>query len=230
MAENQRLELLNAGDHGSLRLGALDTPPPIFVQIVLDEFAAAATLCPILFTKAPTTGAFYAGAMLGLKPGEPPLVGQADLAGLFEPLDWQRRGFHVVGEQVAIDAADPRFADPAGPPLFADDGAPSPELAAMTRALGRLKMGLDATEAFIAALIEHKLIEPIEIALDFDDGERLNLAGLYGVSLDAIGELDDAAALALLRAGHLQAAYVVAQSLRQVARLARRRNERLAAG
>ncbi|WP_315762791.1 SapC family protein [Sphingomonas sp. Y38-1Y] len=225
----QRLELLNSQDHGALRLGSLDEAPPHFVQIVIDEFAAAAALCPILITKAAETGQFYAGAILGLKPDEPTLVTRDQLTGLFEPLDWMRRGFHVSGEQIAIDRDDPRFADTAGEPMFEGD-TPSPALQAMARSLGRLKLGLDATQAFIDAMERHRLLEPIEVALDFDDGERLNLAGLYSISLDAIGELPDADALALLRAGHLQAAYTMVQSLRQIGRLARLRNARLTAG
>lgn len=226
----QRLELLNANDHAGLRLGPVPGAPPPFVQIVLDEFASAATLAPIFVTRAESTGEFYAGAILALKPEEPPLVTREELAGQFEPLDWTRRGFHVVEEQVAIDPADARFTDPAGEPLFGGDGAPSPALTGMAQSLGRLKAGIDATRAFIDAAMAHKLIEPIDVSLKFDDGERLNLAGLYTVSLDAIGELDDAAALALLRAGHLQAAFTMAQSVRQLGRLARVRNARLAAG
>lgn len=226
----QRLQLLNATDHAGLRLGTVGGSPPPFVQIVLDEFASAATLAPIFVTRAESTGEFYVGAILGLKPEEPPLVTREELAGQFEPLDWARRGFHVVDEQVAIDPADPRFADPAGEPLFGSDGEPSPALAGMARSLGRLKAGLDATRAFVDAALAHKLLEPIEVSLKFDDGERLNLAGLYTISLDAIGELGDAEALALLRAGHLQAAFTMAQSARQLGRLARIRNARLAAG
>ncbi len=226
----QRLELLNANDHAGLRLGPVDGAPPPFVQIVLDEFASAATLAPIFVTRAESTGEFYAGAILGLKPEEPTLVTRDELAGLFEPLDWKRRGFHVVDEQVAIDPADPRFADAAGELLFGGDGAPSPALAGMAQSLGRLKAGLDATRAFIDACLSHRLLEPIDVDLKFDDGERLTLAGLYTVSLDAIGDLDDAAALSLLRAGHLQAAFTMAQSVRQLGRLARIRNARLTAG
>lgn len=226
---DRRFELLNAHDHADLRLGPLAGGPPAIVQIVLDEFASAATLCPIIVTKAAETGDFYAAALLGLKPDEPPLVTGDATTGLFDPLDWRRRGFHLAGEQIAIDAGDPRFADSAGDPLF-EGGAPSPALDAMSRHLGRLSHGLDATRTFIEAMVEHRILEAFEASFDFDDGERLTLAGLYTVSLDAIGDLDDAAALALLRAGHLQAAYAMHHSLRQLARLARLRNERLAAG
>ena len=72
-----------------------------------------------------------------------------------------------------------------------------------------------------------KLIEPIDVSLNFDDGERLTLQGLYTVSLDRLRDLDDAAALGLFRAGHLQLAYTMAASLKQIGRLAHIRNRRL---
>lgn len=225
-----QIELLNAGDHGALTLGALTGAPPHFVQIVLDEFPAAASLCPIFLTKLPQTGDFYVGAMLGFKPEEPVLVDNAERSGLFEPLDWTRRGFYLSGEDVAVNVNDPRFSDPDGEPMFERDGRPTQPLGTMIRNLGRLQAGLDWTGKFIDAMLQHRLVEPIDVSLDFDDGERLNLAGLYTISLDSLGELDDAAALSLFRAGQLQAAYIMSQSLRQVARLARRRNQRLAAG
>lgn len=224
----KHLELLNAADHAALRIGPVDGPPPAFVQIVVEEFSSAAALCPIFVTRAETTGEFYAGALLGLKPTEPTLIAREELVGLFEPLDWMRRGFHAVGDKIAIDRDDPRFASAGGALLFGSDGAPAPALASMAQSLGRLQHGIDDTHAFIAAAIENKLLEPIDIALKFDDGERLNLAGLYTISLDAIGELGDAEALTLFRSGHLQAAFAMAQSVRQLGRLARIRNARLA--
>jgi hypothetical protein len=70
------------------------------------------------------------------------------------------------------------------------------------------------------------LIEPIDISLTFADGERLSLQGLYTVSLDRLRDVDDAAALRLFRAGHLQLVYTMAGSLRHLGRFARVRNQR----
>ena len=75
-----------------------------------------------------------------------------------------------------------------------------------------------------------RLVEPIDISLQLDDGENLHLDGLYTVSLDSMGELSDSDALALFRKGYLQLAYVISASLKQIPLLAHRRNQRLAAG
>ena len=224
------LEMLNAVDHGGLRLRRLDGTAPHFVQIVTAEFTTAAARCPILFTKKPATGEFFAGAMFGFKPGENLLQGNKGEMDAFCPLDVERQGFYIHGDGIAIDRHHARMDDVEGDPLFDDDGQPSQRLRRIQRILGQLKLGLEETDRFIRTLLEHKLIEPIDIALRFDDGERIELQGLYTVSLDALGELDDAAALSLFRADYLRLAYCMAGSLKQIPLLAQRRNARLAEG
>ena len=73
-----------------------------------------------------------------------------------------------------------------------------------------------------------KLVEPIDISLSFDDGQKLSLQGLYTIGLDGLSELDDPTVVSLFRAGHLQLAYTVALSARQLPVMAARHNSRLA--
>jgi hypothetical protein len=195
------------------------------VQIVAAEFVAAAACCPILFTKDPNDGRFYAGAIFGFKPGES-LVGGVDDRGGFDPLLVRCDGFLFAGQQIAIDRAHARFSTQEGEPLFDDSGEPAPALRAVQRALGDIHVGLEQTKAFVAAVAALQLIEPVDVSLAFADGERLSLQGLYTVSLDRLRDVDDATALRLFRTGHLQLAYVMAASLRHLGRLARLRNRR----
>jgi hypothetical protein len=219
------IELLDPRAHGHLRLRAASSDVPHFVQIVAGEFPAAAACCPILFTKEGATGAFYAGAMFGFKVGEN-LLGTAAERGGFNPLMLQREGFFISEQNVAIDREHSRFSETDGEPLFDGAQQPGDGLRAIQRTLGSIHQGLEQTRAFIAALLELKLIESIDFSLAFDGGERLTLQGLYTVSLDRLRDVDDAAALRLFRAGHLQLAYIMAGSLKQVQRLAQLRNQR----
>jgi hypothetical protein len=219
------LQLLNPQEHARLRMRVADTATPHFPQVLASEFAAAASCCPVLFTKESTTGQFYAGAVFGFKPGEN-LLDTFERAG-FRPLSLQRAGFYLSDRHIAIDRDHARFSETEGEPLFDEGRQPGNALRVVQKALGEIHVGLERTSAFIAALVELKLIEPVDISLQFDDGERLALKGLYTVSLDRLREVDDAAALALFRAGHLQLAYVMAASLRQIARLADLRSRRL---
>jgi len=223
------IELLDPRTHHLLRLRAAAAEPPHFVQIVAGEFAAAAAVCPILFTKEAATGAFYAGAMFGFKPGEN-LLGSVEERGGFNPLMLQREGFFISEQNIAIDREHARFSETEGEPLFDGAQQPGDGLRAIQRTLGNIHQGIEQTRAFIAALLELQLIESIDIALSFDGGERLTLQGLYTVSLDRLRDVDDAAALRLFRAGHLQLAYTMACSLKQVPRLARLRNQRARRG
>ena len=219
------IELLDPRAHGHLRLRAPAADTPHFVQIVAAEFASAAACCPVLFTKETTTGAFFAGAMFGFKAGEN-LLGSVEERGGFDPLILQREGFFISEQSIAIDREHARFSETEGEPLFDGAHQPGNGLRAIQRTLGNIHQGLEQTKAFIAALVELKLIESIDIALSFDGGERLTLQGLYTVSLDRLRDIDDAAALRLFRSGHLQLAYTMAASLKQVPRLARLRNQR----
>ncbi|MEO9133102.1 MAG: SapC family protein, partial [Sphingomonas sp.] len=202
---------------------------PHFVQIVAGEFAPAAATCPIFIAKDGDSGQFYVGAMFGFKRGENLLEAADGTSDAFRPLDLERQGFYVSGEEIAVDPANPRFGAADGEPLFQDGGQPSDGLRAMQRVLAQLKAGVELTDAFIATMMAKKLIEPVDISLSFDDGETLALEGLYTVSLDGLHDLDDKAALDLFRCGYLQLAYCMAGSLRQVPVLARRRNRQLSA-
>jgi hypothetical protein len=226
----QQLELLHPVTHGALTVLGWKGPRPRFVQIVTEEFAAAAATCPILVAKSAETGRFFVGAMFGFKPGEDLAIEPGEETGAFIPLDLERNGFYIRGEEIAIDPANPCFAAAHGAPLFEASGEPADALRHRQRVLGRLKAGVEDTDAFVATMMEHKLIEPIDISLRFDDGESLQLEGLYSVSLDALHDLDDATALALFRGGQLQLAYAMVGSLRQIPVLARRRNQRLSQG
>lgn len=223
---------LNANDHGALRLRRYHPEIPHFVEITGAEFANAAAVCPIFFAKNPETGAFYAGALFGFKPGENLLRGLEDGAPPYVPLDRQRDGFYVSGEDIAIDLENPRFAlsGSEGEALFDGGGEPGPALRQIQRILGQLVRGKRDTDAFIARLLNLKLIEPVDVSLRFDDGESLVLDGLYTVGLDTLRELQDHDVLSLFRDGHLQWIYLMTGSLKQIRILAERRNRGLAGG
>ncbi|HEY5808896.1 MAG TPA: SapC family protein [Povalibacter sp.] len=220
-------ELLTPQDHGHLRLLPRRNAEPHFIEIVPAEFVAASIACPILFSKDPATGAFYAGAVLGLKPGEGALKSMEERGG-FEPLNLQRDGFFISGERIAIDRTNARFSETEGESLFDETQQPSTSLRQIQRVLGQLHEGVKQTAALVRDLMNLKLLEPIDVSLSFDDGQRLKLDGLYTVSRDSLRELEDVHVLRLFRSGHLHLAYTIAGSLNQLAVLAHVRNRKLA--
>lgn len=219
------LELLEAARHSELRVSSANAATRHFVQLVSDEFLPASLDYPILFTKHPDSGAFYAGAVMGFEAGKNLLTKDGRLPG-YRPADLVRQGAFLTANGIAIDPADPVWtAD--GDPLFDEQAEPTAALKRVQAAMHLLQTGLPDTEAFIARLRQHELIEPIDITLDFDDGARVRLDGLYSISLDRLHALPDAVALALFRRGDLQLAYAQANSVRHIRRLAAIRNSLL---
>jgi hypothetical protein len=221
---------LNQEEHGELMVRPAPRESRRFVEIVVSEFAAAAACCPVLFVKNPETGAFYAGAMFGFYEDAPLIGAEPGQPDPFVSLDRRRAGFYISGDHVAIDESNARFSRTEGEPLFHGDGTPAPALRGIQSVLTQLHQGKAETEAFIERMLGLRLIEPISVSLSFDDGQTLALQGLYTIGLDGLAELDDATVVSLFRAGHLQLAYTVALSARQIRIMAARHNARLASG
>ncbi|WP_206240965.1 SapC family protein [Novosphingobium terrae] len=223
----KQMEILNTHQHRDLHMHAALPDHPHCVQVVIGEFAHAATCCPLFFVKEPETGRFNVVALFGFTPGELLVEGAEKGQAQFLPLEMVRQGFFIDGEHMAVDLAHPRFGPGAAVPLFESSGEPTDETRLIQRSIGMLVSGKEATAAFIREMVALRLIEPVGITLSFDDGQKLTLEGLYTVSLDALQELEDGDVLRLFRNGHLAAALCIQASQRQVSVLAQRRNARL---
>ena len=117
-----------------------------------------------------------------------------------------------------------------GEPLFTDDGRPTAYLESIRQAVRFLHSGMHATKAFIARLLELKLLEPIELELEFDDGSRRDGVGLYTIDAGALGALEDAVVVELHRRGYLRLIDFMIASLKQLPVLASRKSARLLRG
>jgi hypothetical protein len=222
--------ILNAEKHRSLRVDATASAEhgddQRFVQVVVTEFPHLAAHYPILMSKDSETGAFFCGAILGFDAGENLFLKEGGGHDGYRPLNLQRAPFFTAGDEVAIDLDSPRVRDE-GQPLFEEDGQPTPYLQSVLSTLGELRRGLEMTKIFIETLVQQKLVEPIDIDLSFDDGEKRNLRGLYTIDQTALRALPDDKVVELFRRGYLQVIYLMIASLKQVPVLARRKNDRL---
>jgi hypothetical protein len=89
---------------------------------------------------------------------------------------------------------------------------------------------MEMTKLFIATLLQHKLIEPIDISASFDGGTKRNLADLYTINQTVLRDLPDAVVLDLFRRGYLRLIYLMIASLKQIGTLATRKNALALAG
>jgi hypothetical protein len=196
-----------------------------FVPVIVGEFPHLAVHYPILLTKDSETGAFFAGAMLGFDEGENLFL---DARGMetYRPLNLQRGPFFTAGGDIAIDLDNPRVGE-GGRALFTESGEPSAYLQSIMALFRDLNRGLEQTKIFVEKLAALKLVEPVDINVAFDDGDRRTLTGLYTVNQEALRRLDDAVALDLFRSGALQLIYLMLASLKQVPVLAQKKNNAL---
>lgn len=200
-----------------------------FAQVIVNEFPQLVVRYPILFAKNPNTGQFYCGAMLGFDAGENLFLEEWRERETYRPLALQRMPFYAKGPQIAIDLDHPRVGVEAGQPLFDETGRPSRYLQGIIWAFQDLQPGIETTRVFIARLLELKLIEPIDIEVELDDGTTHQCAGLYTINQDILTKLPDPVVLELFRRGYLTLIHLMVASLKQLPLMARRKNSRLLA-
>jgi hypothetical protein len=131
---------------------------------------------------------------------------------------------------VAVDLGHVRVTAGGGEPLFGESGQATPYLASIASALKDLRAGEEMTRSFVAAMLETKLVEPVQVDLAFDDGAKIRLEGLYTVDKSGLASLSDGKALEFFRRGYLNLAYLMVASLKQIPVLAQIRNQSLAPG
>ena len=138
--------------------------------------------------------------------------------------------FSVFSSDLAIDLDHPRVGAESGQALFTESGQPTNYLAGIMHAFRDIKPGLEMTKVFIATLLQHKLIEPVDISVSFDDGSTHNLADLYTINQSVLRDLPDQTVLDLFRRGYLRLIYLMIASLKQVQELAKKKNARMLRG
>lgn len=198
-----------------------------FAPVVVREFAQLVVHYPILFSKNPETGEFFCGAMLGFDEGENLFLDDWRERDVYRPLALQRMPFYARGPELAIDLDHPRVGAEGGKPLFTENGEPTRYLKSIMWTFQDIKLGTEATQAFIQQLLQLKLLEPIEVEVEFDDGTRRHCLGLYTINQDALPQLPDPIVLNLFRCGALQLIYMMVSSLKHVPLLARKKNAKL---
>ena len=223
--------LLNNVDHADLRVvtrrGA-ELGDAVMVALTFpDEFRSLQAHYPIVFRKTPDGTTFVPMALFGLREGQNLFLGANGWDASYVPLAIERQPFLIgnsAGEWVVhIDLDSPRIA-PEGEPVFRPHGGTTEFLERMSSVLLAIHEGLQRTPAFVAALLEHELLESFVFDVELPDGSQNRLAGFYTINEERLNRLDGAALERLHRAGHLQAIYMVLASLSNLRGLVDRLN------
>lgn len=211
--------LLNNIDHKDLRIvtrrGARWGDAVMAAATFPAEFRNVQACYPIVFQKLAT--GFQPLALFGWQDGENLFLDGERWDASYLPLAVERQpfliGFEGEAPVIHLDSASPRLSQTEGEPVFLPHGGMTEFLERTAAMLQTLHEGLQATPAFIDALLAHDLLEPF--ALDIDRGEAgvHRWQGFYTVHEDRLRALQAPALGTLHEAGHLEAIYMVLASL-----------------
>lgn len=210
---------LNNVDHAALRVstarGAALGDAVMSAVTFPGEFRNVQACYPIVFQKA-VDGGFQPLALFGFEPGQNLFLDGQRWDANYLPLAIERQPFLIgrEGDELAmhVDLDSPRIASD-GEALFLPHGGNSEFLERMNSVLLALHQGLQATPAFIDALLAHELLESFVFDIRLDDGSEHRLAGYYTINEDRLRALDAVALDALHRRGYLEPVFMALASL-----------------
>ena len=231
-----RYEVLNKEKHRQLRIktgyGAGLGDAAMYVMTYPMEFRDIQGCYPILFTKDPNTGGFFAAAILGFEADQNLFLQENSWDATYVPALVRRQPFLIAtggkgGQEnpvVSLDLDHPRVGDGEGEALFDGDGAPSEFLKQKIALLDKLHRGMQHGSGFIDTLLKHELLEQITLDIAFNDGSKKSLQGFYSIAEERLYRLQGDALESLNKAGYLQPVFMAVASLSRVRDLIERRN------
>jgi hypothetical protein len=227
--------LLNNVNHQALRIitarGAAWGDDVMSSVVFPSEFRNLQAHYPIVFQKTADGTGFQPIALFGLREGQNLFLTPQGWDAACLPMAVERQPFMIGRDgdelMVHLDLDSPRLSNTEGEPVFLPLGGNSEFLERMTALLLAVHEGVQATPAFVDALLAHELLESFVLDVELDDGTQSRLAGLYTLHEDRLAGLGPEALGALHRAGHLQAVYMVLASLSNLRGLIDRQNRAL---
>jgi SapC len=223
--------LLNNIDHKDVRVittrGAEYGDDLMFAITFPAEFRDIQAHYPIVFRKA-EDGHFQPLALFGFEERQNLFLTRNGWDAPYLPLMMERLPF-LIGRAngqlvIHIDMDSPRVSRAAGEPLFREHGGTTEFTERMNSVLLAIHEGLEPTPAFVAALLEHELLESFVLDVQLDNGSQNRLTGFYTVNEERLAALGGSALERLNKAGHLLPTYMAIASLSNFRALIERRN------
>lgn len=237
-----RHEMLNNVTHKDLRVitrhGAQYGENVGTVVTFPTEYGDVQRDYPIFFRKDPASGEYQSVALLGFQQDENLFLDENGWTASYVPAIFARGPFFIgrgQGESsdgsgppltILVDLDDPRVSQTEGEPVFLPHGGNTRYVERIATILRALNAGVEASKQMFAAFQEHNLIEPVNLEIRTSEEEQINVRGLETISADRLRNLNGEALEKLNRAGFLQGAYLVLNSLPNVQRLVDMRQKR----
>ena len=211
---------LNNVEHRDLRVitarGAKYGDDTMYALTFPAEFRNIQAHYPIVFGKS-AEGNFTPLALFGFREKQNLFLQEDRWDALYVPLMLERQPFLIGnaanGKVVHIDLDSARVSRTEGEALFREHGGQTDFLDRITRVLGMLNEGVASTPAFIAALVEHNLLESFVLDIQFPDGAQHRFAGFHTIQEERLAKLEAAVLGKLHERGYLLPIYMVVASL-----------------
>lgn len=250
----QKIEVLNNISHEHLRVNSTFTAAlgdnVASAMTFITEFSAVQKEYPILCRKNPETNEYQAIAFFGLEKDENLFLVDAD------PLNQKYSGWNAnyvpaaiargpfsIGIQrevvngseiqkpmVHIDMNHPKANSEDGHRLFLENGGHSPYLNHISKTLETINDGLRLTASMFDAFAKYQLLDTVVLDIEFQNQDKLKIAGFETINVNRLSRLDGAALEELNKSGFLQAAYFIVASMSNVGKLIDWKNRKLSTG
>jgi hypothetical protein len=224
--------LLNNNQHRDLRIitanGAKYGDDVMAAITFPSEFRSVQAHYPIVFAKDREEN--YAPiALFGFRERQNLFLNGDKWEATYQPLMMERQPFLIGtsanGKVIHIDLDSPRVSRTEGQPVFLEHGGNSPFLDRVGNVLANIDEGLEQNAPFIAALLEHKLLESFTLDIQFRDNTQSRFAGFYAIQEERLNALDGTALAALHQKGFLSAIYMTIASFARFRDLIDRANK-----
>lgn len=211
------------------------------VWVFPTEFVELQKEYPILFRQNSETKKYKATALLGLNQDENLFLntdhGSGWTANYIPAI--VAKGPFLIGLQsqdsgesktpvIHIDLEHAKVSQQDGYPLFLEHGGNSPYLEHVARVLNTIHQGMAMQDVMFDMFSEFDLIEPIEIGIDLNTGEKHRLMGNHTINEDKLAALNGEQLEKLNKRGFLSLAYAVISSMTNIRRLTEIKNNKKA--
>lgn len=196
------------------------------------EFRDVQACYPIVFRKTSDGLGFEPLALFGFEEGHNLFLNNERWEAPYIPMMVERQPFliGVNGDElmVNVDLDHPRVSRTEGEPVFKPHGGHTEYLERVNSLLFTIHQGMQQLPGFLAALLEHELLESFTLDIELNDGSQNRLIGFYTINEDRLQALSGEAIARLHQAGYLQPIYLVIASLSNFRMLIDRKNASLA--
>ena len=229
-------EVLNKEKHRQLRIrtgyGAALGDAVMYAMTYPMEFRDIQSCYPILFTKDPNTGEFFAAAVLGFEADQNLFLRDDGWDASYVPAILQRQPFLIAtgGDAnnehpvVSLDRDHPRVSQDDGEAIFDAEGQPTEFLKQKVALLEKLHHGLQHGNGFVDTLLKHELLEQITMDIAFNDGSKKSVQGFYTIAEEHLYQLKGDILESLNQAGYLQPVFMAVASMSRMRDIIERRN------